>query len=201
MRINGLSFAYGSFPVFDEFSFEAGPAIILLRGPSGCGKSTLLKLIAGHLQPMAISTWDIPADVRLILQEDALFPWLTGLANIQVAYRDSPLNPQTLESHAMFDICKDFIRKPAAQMSFGQRRLIELFRSFLSPPQMLCLDEPFNFLDPANREKVARIIMASVAKSTQVVISSHYSEDDDLYRAQIFSFDGLFPIRSLTPLP
>ena len=52
IRIEGLSFAYGSTPVLDDVTLRAArPGELLgLVGPNAAGKSTLLKCAAGLLR-------------------------------------------------------------------------------------------------------------------------------------------------------
>lgn len=63
-------------------------------GPSGCGKSTLLNAIAGFIAPASgqiridgrvLNGPD--AQVGVIFQQYALFPWLTALGNVKFALK------------------------------------------------------------------------------------------------------------------
>nr|WP_217235367.1 fumarate reductase/succinate dehydrogenase flavoprotein subunit [Streptomyces sp. AC555_RSS877] len=65
--------------------------ILTVVGPSGCGKSTLLRTLAGLLSPLSgeISQDGRPlvgpsADRALVFQEDALLPWRTLRANVEL---------------------------------------------------------------------------------------------------------------------
>ena len=97
-----ISFAYPTTAVFRDLCFSTEDRFTVLRGPSGCGKTTLLKLLSSFLKP---ASGLIQPEFRmpvLISQEDALFPWLTGLQNIMkvsgVALEDlrrSPLYSST----------------------------------------------------------------------------------------------------------
>jgi NitT/TauT family transport system ATP-binding protein len=64
-------------------------------GPSGCGKSTLLELIAGLTAPTegeiefegrAIRE-NVPDGIGVVFQEDACFPWLNVLENVEFGLR------------------------------------------------------------------------------------------------------------------
>ena len=57
-------------------------SIITLVGPSGCGKSTLLSILAGiDKQTSGVIIKDEKTVVGYMLQQDALFPWLTIYEN------------------------------------------------------------------------------------------------------------------------
>ena len=196
MLIEGLTFAYAKTVIFENFGFDSESSIITLRGPSGCGKSTLLKLLAGYYKPINVSTWNIPEQSRIILQEDALFPWLTGEANLTLFCKEK-YSSAHIESHPMFAICRDVLTKRASEMSFGQRRLVELFRCFLTPTPLICLDEPLNFLDKDKRASVAEIIKQDISKHSHLVMPTHYPEDNALLDCESYEFDGNFPVTAL----
>ncbi len=82
MRIKGLCFSYNSFTIFEDFELYSDANLLFINGPNGCGKTTLLKLISGNLQPDSFEEMPDNENSCMILQEDALFPWLTGKDNI-----------------------------------------------------------------------------------------------------------------------
>ncbi|MBS1830540.1 MAG: ATP-binding cassette domain-containing protein [Acidobacteria bacterium] len=84
MRIEGLFFSYEKHRVFHDFAFSPKTRLVALTGPPGCGKTTLLKLLTRNLKAQRSAVFDIAGDSLLILQEDALLPWLTGTDNIRV---------------------------------------------------------------------------------------------------------------------
>lgn len=64
--------------------------ILALLGPSGSGKSTLLRILSGLSQPSSGQLlWHGQpiqgrcANVSIVFQSFALFPWLTVLDNVQ----------------------------------------------------------------------------------------------------------------------
>lgn len=194
MRLRDLTFGYGRFPVFSGLDADFNARVTVLKGPSGCGKTTLLKLLAGVLRPAEGTIIDVPADGCLILQEDALFPWLTGTQNICDLLH---IRTDTVQRHPMFNTVKGFIAQRAHAMSFGQRRKLELFRAVLFAPPLLCLDEPFNFLDPRSREEIAVYLQADTLPHTQIVLSTHLDDDLSILRADVHRFDGSLPVCQL----
>jgi len=83
-------------------------------------------------------------------------------------------------------------------MSYGQRRMVELFRAIIHRPPYLYLDEPFNFLDEININAVAPFLVELSLTGTTVVLSNHHKEDIEIQRsADVFKFDGKFPVNSI----
>ena len=58
-----------------DVDVRAGEFVALV-GPSGCGKTTLLNLCSGWLAPTS-GVMHRPARLRMVFQQDGLFPWLT----------------------------------------------------------------------------------------------------------------------------
>ena len=79
--------------------------IVSLLGRSGCGKSTLLRIIAGLMpasdgrvtiggQPVAGPA----AEVAMVFQTFALFPWLTVLENVEIGLEAQGIAPPSATS-------------------------------------------------------------------------------------------------------
>jgi len=193
--IEGLSYAYRGLEVFKDFHLHADSKIIVLRGASGCGKTTLLKLLSGNLSPDRVAVIPPTAGSCLVLQEDSLFPWLTGAENISKLTR---ISPRQFQEHPMYELISAFVHRKAARMSYGQRRMVELFRAIIFCPRFLYLDEPFNFLDEDNMGLIVPFLQGESLKDTTLVLSNHHRDDGGIIRAaNIFKFDGKFPVTSL----
>lgn len=195
VSVQNLSFSYQQRLIYEHFDLHLAGGLVTLKGPSGCGKTTLLKLLSGNLAADAGQV-DFPERSTLVLQEDALFPWLTGLENIR---KITGIEESTIRLHPLYDYLRSFIGQKAFQMSYGQRRMVELFRALLYQPRLLCLDEPFNFLDIQARRVMADLLKTAVAVSgqTDIIMSTHYQEDLMDEGAGVYYFDGLFPVTRL----
>lgn len=198
ISVDGLFYSYKGLEVFYDFSLVAKNKTIVLRGPSGCGKTTLLKLLSGNLIPDKAKTIPSTKSSCLVLQEDSLFPWLTGTENISIMTR---LKPEHFSQHPMYELIADFVRQKACRMSYGQRRLVELFRAIVFKPQFLYLDEPFNFLDEKRIGLVVPFLQGEFMQGINLTMSNHHRDDLDMIKsADVFQFDGLFPVTSLERL-
>ncbi|WP_338673066.1 TlrC/CarA/OleB/SrmB family ABC-F type ribosomal protection protein [Streptomyces sp. SCSIO 30461] len=126
---------------------------LLVTGPNGAGKSTLLRVLAGELQPDA-GTVAVPGRVGHLRQEET--PWAPGVtvlgAFAQGRPGDRDEHADRLLSLGLFE--PDALRLRVGELSYGQRRRIELARLVTEPVDLLLLDEPTNHLSPALVEEL-----------------------------------------------
>lgn len=195
LQIEDLCFAYGQRRIFEHFSFSTSARRVVLKGPSGCGKTTLLRILFGSLRPNPEAR--IPAfdSSVLVLQEDALFPWLTGRSNIS---RFLTIETGAIEAHRLFHTVANFIDQPAYKMSFGQRRAIELFRAILYRPQMLYLDEPFNYLDDARSQDVIAALLDATRSTSRLLMTTHRHDDSLDSLSEVYIFQGESPYSKIS---
>jgi ABC-type multidrug transport system ATPase subunit len=199
VRIEGLNFAYPSLTVFRDFSWRPAGAIAILEGPSGCGKTTLLRLLAGHLEPGSHSEWRVPGPARLILQDDGLFPWLTGSSNLGLAAEWPGFDALSPEVQPLGTLTKHYADRVVGTLSFGERRILELLRVLSCPTPFTLLDEPLNFLDASRRTAVVDTIRQLAEHGHNFVISSHYETDFRRLPCERFRFVGDMPYARLEP--
>jgi NitT/TauT family transport system ATP-binding protein len=130
-----------------QLSFRVVPGeFVAIVGPSGSGKSSLLKILCGLdrdftglVQPMA------PEHTRLVFQEPRLMPWLTVLQNLQLVRPDAAQDAllEMLQNVGLAHCAALFPH----QLSGGMQRRVALARAFITAPQLLLMDEPFQSLD------------------------------------------------------
>lgn len=132
-------------------------------GPSGCGKSTLLELIAGLITPTdgqiefegrAIGD-NVPDGIGVVFQEDACFPWLNVLENVEFGLRRKSIDADEKARQAAAVIhmmgLREFARSYPAQLSGGMRQRVCIARTIVAQPRLILLDEPFGALDQQTR--------------------------------------------------
>lgn len=197
VEVSGVSFAYPSVSVFDRFSWAPTSPLSVVQGPSGCGKTTLLKLLAGHLEPQAGRVDCTRRPSRLVVQDDALFPWLSVDANLSLSPDWRGWGDLTEPLARIGGIVEPLRRRHAAYLSFGQRRIVELFRVLASSAQLLLLDEPLNFLDSEKRALVVDCLRVRAEAGTVVIVTTHYDADFRSEAAARYSFGTDLPVSSL----
>src|SRR5918999_5855150 len=87
LSLESVSRSFGEVEVLRDFSLDINPGeFVAVVGPSGCGKTTLLNLLAGFDKP---TTGRVASTgrVRMVYQQDGLFPWRTAAENIQMGLR------------------------------------------------------------------------------------------------------------------
>ncbi|WP_242578627.1 TlrC/CarA/OleB/SrmB family ABC-F type ribosomal protection protein [Streptomyces sp. MST-110588] len=126
---------------------------LLVTGPNGAGKSTLLRVLAGELRPAA-GVVRVPGRVGHLRQEER--PWPPHLTVPQAFAYGREGHPDehidALLSLGLFDPAD--LRLRVGQLSYGQRRRIELARLVSEPVDLLLLDEPTNHLSPVLVEEL-----------------------------------------------
>jgi len=118
---------------------------VALVGPSGCGKTTLLNLLAGFERPSAGSI-ECQGHVRMVYQEDGLFPWATVTENIELDCVTSATGAE--RKRQIGELLKiirieGFEHHYPRQLSGGMRQRVELAPPWPAVPMCFCLDEPF----------------------------------------------------------
>ena len=143
-------------PVLRDLSFAiAGPERVAIVGPNGCGKTTLLKLIAGELRPVA-GTLRVRPDFALFDQTVSLLDPASSILD-----NSRRLNSRAGANECHAALARFMFRADAALQIVGKLSGGQLFRAGLAcvlggatPPSLLILDEPTNYLDLESIEAV-----------------------------------------------
>ena len=151
----------GDLTVFDDvwFTVEEGEFVCII-GHSGCGKSTILNILAGldeASEGVIIVNGQHSVgpslDRAVIFQGHALMPWLSAIANIELAVssRHRDWSKQQVREHAqkyidLVHLSGASAKKPS-QLSGGMRQRVGIARALAIEPKVLLMDEPFSALD------------------------------------------------------
>ncbi|MEU9352507.1 ABC-F type ribosomal protection protein Car(A) [Streptomyces griseoloalbus] len=135
-------------------SLSLGPGDrMLITGPNGSGKTTLLRVLSGELAPDSGSV-QVSGRVGHLRQEQT--PWPTGMTVLQ-AFSSGRVGDIDEHSEALLSLglfSPDDLRQRVEDLSYGQRRRIELARLVTEPVDLLLMDEPTNHLSPALVEEL-----------------------------------------------
>lgn len=161
LELEDVSKSFSSKPILNHISFtlHKGDRIII-TGANGSGKTTLLALIAGKLAPDSGSIRIPPTgSIAYLDQETSHFP--LDETPKEFFARHFKLNEE--------DLCRElyraglggmeFINRPFASLSVGQRKRLSLLSLILLKPNILLLDEPTNHLDFITLEALEKALL------------------------------------------
>lgn len=204
LRIEGVSKAYGGVQALSECTLEVEEGSISgLIGPNGSGKTTLFNVITGYDRPDsgqvylrdAAITGARPhhifaAGLGRTFQLTRIFPRLTVLENMLIAAQHSGehkvRNPLARAGGAAdrrkamellgFMTIAQYAHTPAENLSYGQRKLLELAYVLVANPQVVLLDEPAGGVNPTLIHLIADRIRDLNQQGTTFLIVEHNME-------------------------
>jgi len=157
-------------------------------GPNGSGKSTLFNIIAGTLAPnggrVLIEGRDVTGasaaeicrrGVGRTFQISRLFAEMTVMENlVAVAHGidDRTAVWRAMELLEFLEITA-IADKWGSELSYGQRKLVEIARALMLKPVIMLLDEPFAGINPRLQNRIVEHLKALCAKGLTVFFIDH----------------------------
>jgi ABC-2 type transport system ATP-binding protein len=154
-------------------------------GPNGAGKTTTMRMILDVIRPDRGRVTVFGGEPGVAQQARVGYlPEERGL------YRDVPV-VETLTYFAALKGIRaaeakrraiamleevglgDALKKKAGELSRGMHQKAQVVATILHEPDLLIVDEPFQGLDPVNRDLLRRVVLAQRARGAAVVMSTH----------------------------
>ena len=171
-------------------------------GPSGCGKSTFLKtlnrmndLVEGcRIEGKAeLAGVDIYKDVDvtqlrkrvgMVFQKPNPFPmsiydniaYGPRIHGIKSRVKLDEIVENSLKQAAIWDECKDRLKKSALSMSGGQQQRLCIARAIAVKPEVLLMDEPTSALDPISTSKIEDLALELKEKFTIIMVTHNMQQ-------------------------
>ena len=203
IKIENLNLYYGSFQALKKINLAIPEKrITAFIGPSGCGKSTLLKtlnrmndLVEGCRIEGSVTldgeniygNMDINLlrkRVGMVFQKPNPFP-MSIYDNIAFGPRTHGVRSRaklddiverSLRDAAIWDECKDRLKKSALGMSGGQQQRLCIARALAVEPEVLLLDEPTSALDPISTSRIEELAISLKEKYTIVIVTHNMQQ-------------------------
>lgn len=173
LELHDVSLSFGPVEVLRNISLSiTHREFVAIVGPSGCGKSTLLNVICGDERPSGGSV-SRQGQVRMVYQQDGLFPWQTVTENISLGLRfiaDQQERQRQLRELLDLIRLEGFEDHYPHQLSGGMRQRVELARALAGDSDMLLMDEPFSALDYLTRLRMRGDLARLIEERPRTVI-------------------------------
>ncbi len=200
LQIQGLKKSFGGLPATNDVSLEvmAGERRLII-GPNGAGKTTLFNLITGDLKRDAGTIKMFGVEVQRLrphqrahrglartYQIITLFAGATLEHNVALsllgmsAARWNMFSALTGYGH-LYDEARSVLARVGlehlaarrlSEVSYGEKRRVEIAMALAQKPKVLLLDEPFAGLSREERAAVGQLI-AGIPRETTLVMIEH----------------------------
>ncbi|MCX5142165.1 MULTISPECIES: ABC transporter ATP-binding protein [unclassified Streptomyces] len=209
LTLRGATLGRAGVPVLDGVDLDVVPGEILtVVGPSGCGKSTLLRTLAGLLPALGgeVSQDGEPvtapcAERALVFQDDALLPWRTVRANVELPLAIQGAGRGERRERAASWLARVGLEEHAAKLphriSGGQRQRVQLARALAAGPRAVLMDEPFGALDAQTRAGMQQLLVDVLRGTGATVVFVTHDVDEALFlgdRVALLSTGRVLPV-------
>ena len=168
-----------------------------LVGPNGSGKTTLINLLSGFslydggsvffggAERKKITPWENQIyNITRTFQQIKLFDQMSVLDNILVIITERNPFLALFERHSKYHIsqAEDILKQVdlfekrfhnAGELSYGQKKLLEIGRVLAMDTKIILFDEPFAGLFPEIIKKIENIIKALKQEGKTIVLVEH----------------------------
>lgn len=198
LRTEGLTKSFGGVLAVDNVTVELRDgAINGLIGPNGSGKTTFFNLVTGLIRPDSGRvlyrdreiTRHSPhriahAGLGRTFQLCRIFPRLSVLENMLVAVRRTRLRELLagLRDAGEVERARRWLRRmgiehleeaEARDLSYGQRKLLELAAVLMAEPDLVLLDEPAGGVNPALIDAIVALVRELNAEGRTFLVVEH----------------------------
>ena len=201
LEVSNISKSFGGIQALSSCSIDVEKGSITgLIGPNGSGKTTLFNVITGYDRP---DHGEISFDGKWItnarpdqvfglgiartFQLTRIFPRLTVLENMHVAAQRKGFRSlfsrwsSSREQQRALELL-DFVgitqlrEMPAADLSYGQKKLLEFAYILITDPQVILLDEPAGGVNPTMIKQLSERIRELNQNGVTILIVEHNME-------------------------
>ena len=228
LETKSVSKCYGALRALEEISIAIRPdEVVSVVGPNGAGKTTLVNLLTGLLTPTTGEVLFMGENIAGIgpvrlaerglvrsFQLIQIFPQLTVAETIAAAVvsrqkkrwrlfaslaTDQAIGARVAEVADIFGLAQR-LGTPAATLSQGEKKLLDVASAFALDPRIILLDEPTSGVSTAEKHGIMRTLIAAAKRACvqSILLVEH---DMDLVAAYSQRIIALSQGRVLADLP
>src|SRR5215470_12342888 len=228
LETRSVSKYYGELRALSDVSIAiAAQEVVSVVGPNGAGKTTLVNLLTGLLIPSAGEVLFMGESIAGIgpvrlaerglarsFQLIQIFPQLTVAETIAAAVvsrqgkrwrlfaglgRDREIGARVAEVAEIFGLAQR-LAAPAATLSQGEKKVLDVASAFALDPRIILLDEPTSGVSTAEKHGIMRTLLAAAKRAgvQSIVLVEH---DMDLVAVYSQRIIALAEGRVLADLP
>lgn len=216
-RFGGVTAVDGATVTFHHGRINA------LIGPNGSGKTTFFNCVTGMIKPddgtVTYAGRDITnkaphrisrAGIGRSFQLCRIFPRMTVLENMLVAVREASIRTQlrSAQNKVQIERARGLLRRVgidhlerslAADISYGQQKLLELAGVLMADPDTIMLDEPAGGVNPALIGRIGALVRELNDEGKTFVIVEHNMDMVMSLSDHVIVFDRGRPIAEGSP--
>ena len=190
IQLNNLKKCFGEHTAVNipHFTIDNGEVVGLV-GNNGAGKTTLFRLmldlskategnvLIDDIDPAKSEDWKLMTGA--FIDNSFLIDFLTAEEYFEFVGKVSGMTKEQVEERlkTFETFMGDEImgqKKYIRDFSAGNKQKAGIVAALLSSPQLVILDEPFNFLDPSSQNQLKRILTEfNRSTGSTVIVSSH----------------------------
>jgi len=190
IKVNSISYAYGTKQAITDVSFKAAPGEILaILGPNGGGKTTLLKCLNHTIIPQKGEIFLNDKDISMLVQREiatltamvpqqfeTIFPFTVYETLMMGCYAiQGDLSHEQIQSHLreimILTGIENLRERYINELSGGERQLVFVARAIVQDAPILLLDEATSNLDISHTATILRSIKKMVIEKKISVIA------------------------------
>lgn len=180
----------------DEVSFKINPGEkVAIIGKNGSGKTTIEKLLMGLYEPSSGSVFidgidisqidpvDLRSHISYVPQDIMLFK---GSVRENITYKAPYVGDEDILRASKLSCVSDFVNahplgydmpvyERGEGLSGGQRQAIAISRAFITPSEIVLLDEPTNSIDSSTETKIICNLKQECKDKTLILITHKQS--------------------------
>lgn len=203
IEVSNLNLWYGQNHALKDINIKIPEKqITALIGPSGCGKSTFLKtlnrmndliddcriegsvIVGGHDAYKDTDVNILRRRVGMVFQKPNPFPmsiydnvaYGPRIHGVKSRVELDEIVERSLQRAAIWEECKDRLKKSALGMSGGQQQRLCIARALAVEPDILLMDEPTSALDPISTSKIEDLASELKEKYTIVIVTHNMQQ-------------------------